>query len=375
MGGLASSSPRPARACGGGLVSTQGTVGADAQRIFISSRDGTTDVVTQINVPATTSDYGVLLPLPGEPTLDGTPVSSADLDLLDRQTAPRVHHAVNEEGGIPVPDCGCGSSKGGDNAGGSDPGVRVSQPVTIGPVSVVSLTADTGDAINAWLAGNGFSIAPADQSLVADYAGPGRYFLAIRRADATATQGASSVGVHFTLAGDQRALPMRFARLGAAPTVAFTVFVAAYTVAAPGDPFAALTLNDLDRQTVSTTGYAEAVSKAAAAHGNHAFVLEGSWSVPSLSSAIGPSLSGFMNARQTLTRLSTRVPSSALDADVAFDEIYAGTVPNDLYAQRTSRHPRLAFSFAAFALVATIRRRRRAPSARSATSATSSSAS
>jgi hypothetical protein len=353
--------PRAARACGGGLVTAQpGSVGADAQRIIISARDGTTDVITQIGVPNTTANYGVLLPLPSEPTLDSTPVTSADIDNLDRQTAPRLIAFDNNEGGIPVPDCGCGSTKGGANSGGSEPGVRVSAPVAIGPVTAVTLTADTGDAINGWLADNGFMIAAADQSLVADYAGPGRYFIAIRRSDVEPTQSPSSVGVHFTLAGDQRGLPMRFARMGGAPIVAFTVFIAAYTVAAPADPFAALTLDDLDRGTLNTTGYAGAVSKAVSDHGNHAFVLEGSWSVPTLPGALGPSLAPFVNARQTLTRMSTRVPVSALDADVALDRIYSGPVPNQRVTQRTSgRHPRAAFAFAAFALAAFVRRRPR----------------
>src|SRR4029079_7009521 len=62
-------STRVARACGGGLVHAQtGSVGADAQRIIISARDGTTDVITQIGVPPTTPHYGGLLPLPGEAT-------------------------------------------------------------------------------------------------------------------------------------------------------------------------------------------------------------------------------------------------------------------------------------------------------------------
>lgn len=359
LGTFVLSSPRAAQACGGGLVSMQGTVGADAQRIVISVRDGMTDVVTQINVPNTTADYGVLLPLPSQPTLDGTPVASSELDLLDRRTAPRIIQSDNNEGGIPLPSCGCGSSKDGANTGGSD-GVRVSEPVAIGPVTAVSLTGDTGDAINAWLAGNGFAIAPADQALVASYAGSGRWFMAIRRSDTAATNAPSSVGIHFTLVGDVRALPMRFARLGAAPTVAFTIFVSADTAVAPGDPFAALTINDLDRGTLNTTGYADAVTKAVSAHGNHAFVLEGSWALPTLSNAIGPSLGAFMNARQTLTRLSTRVPSTALDTDVAFDEIYSGTIPNERYTQRVpGRHPRAAFAFVALAFVATARRRPR----------------
>src|SRR5262245_15745661 len=175
MGTLAPT--RAARACGGGLVSTHGTVGADAQRIIISARDGTTDVITQIGVPATTADYGVLLPLPSEPTLDSTPIASADIDKLEKGTAPSISRFDNHAGGIPVPDCGCGSDKGGANVGG-DSGVRVSQPVAIGPVTAVTLTADTDAAIISWLYDNDFVLAPADQALVASYAGPGRYFIA-----------------------------------------------------------------------------------------------------------------------------------------------------------------------------------------------------
>ena len=94
--------------------------------------------------------------------------------------------------------------------------MQVSQPVTIGPVTAVTLTADTGDAINAWLGDNGFVIPAASQSIVDAYAGPGRYFIAIRRSDTAATGGPTSVGLHFTLGGDERGLPLRFARLGAA---------------------------------------------------------------------------------------------------------------------------------------------------------------
>ena len=271
---------RAARACGGGVVTRMqsGTIGADAQRILISVHGGTTDVITQIGVPATTADYGVLIPVPSEPTLDPNPVASGDIDLLDTKTAPTFIQQANNEGGIPLPSCGCGSDKGGVEQP-FDAGVHVSQPVAIGPVTAVSLTADTGAAINAWLADNGFVVPTGDQSLVDAYAGTGRYFIAIRRSDTTAVGGATSVGVHFTLAGDERGLPLRFARLGAATTVAFTVFVAADGVVAPSSPFAALTINDLNRGNLNSLGYASALSYAASQHGNHAFVLEGTWTV------------------------------------------------------------------------------------------------
>lgn len=356
--------PRAARACGGGVVTRvqSGTIGANAQRIVISVHGGTTDVITQIGVPATTADYGVLIPVPSAPTLDPSPVASADIDVLDTKTAPTFIQQPNNEGGIPLPSCGCGSSDKGGVGQPFDAGVHVSQPVTIGPVTAVSLTADTGDAINAWLADNGFVVPTGDQSLVDAYAGTGRYFIAIRRSDTAATGGATSVGVHFTLAGDERGLPLRFARLGAATTVAFTVFVAADAVVAPSSPFAALTINDLSGNEVNTKGYASTLSTAVSQRGNHAFVLEGAWTVSSLSNAVGASLSSFVQPSQTLTRLSTIVPATALDTDVVFDQPYSGTVPNQRYTQRT-RTPggktHMAFGAALLAFAAVARRRPR----------------
>ena len=175
-------------------------------------------MITQIGVPATTADYGVLIPVPSEPTLDPSPVASADIDVLDTKTAPTFIQQPNDEAVSRFQLRLRPSDKGGVGQP-FDAGVHVSQPVTIGPVTAVSLTADTGDAINTWLADNGFVVPTGDQSLVDAYAGTGRYFIAIRRSDTAATGGATSVGVHFTLAGDERGLPLRFARLGAATTV------------------------------------------------------------------------------------------------------------------------------------------------------------
>src|SRR5689334_13651388 len=103
---------RPARACGGGVVTLPAaTVGDDAQRILISVQGGMTDVITQIGVPATTADYGVLIPVPGQPTLDATPVSSAELDTLFSATAPQIYSFSDGGGG----GCGCPLAAGSAN--------------------------------------------------------------------------------------------------------------------------------------------------------------------------------------------------------------------------------------------------------------------
>jgi Uncharacterized protein conserved in bacteria (DUF2330) len=354
--------PRAARACGGGVVTSTaqvGSIGGNAQRIFVSVHAGMTDVITQIGVPATTADYGVLIPVPGQPTLDPNPIMSAELATLDARTQPIITEQSDDSG------CGCapggGSTKGGTN--GAPGGAQVSTPVTIGPVTAVTLTADTGDAINAWLTQNGFAIPAASQSIVDAYAGTGRYFIAIRRSDTATTGGPTSVGVHFTLAGDNRGFPLRFVSLGAAASVGLTVFMVADDVVAPSAPFAALTLNDLDLISLRTSGYAAALSTAIAQHGNHAFVIEGVWTSAELANAPIPSIQPFIGSTQTLTRLSAILPASALDTDVTFDQPFAGAVPRVRVVERTrasgeKSRPSYGFAMLAFAAVVGVRRRR-----------------
>jgi hypothetical protein len=354
---------RAARACGGGVVTLAqaGTIGSDAQRILISVRGNMTDVITQIGVPATTAEYGVLIPVPSQPTLDPTAVAAADIDALYGWTAPKlVEPAASDDS---ILSCGCPVKSGDAGGSGNTRSVQVSAPVSIGPVTAVTLTADTGDAINAWLADNGFVIPAASQSTVDAYAGPGRYFIAIRRNDTAATGGATSVGVHFTLAGDERGLPLRFARIGAGEVVGFTVLVAADgAMMGPSAPYGVLTLNDLDRTILHTSGYTSALSSAIARRANRAFVIEGFWPGSALSGIAGwPSLRQFFAADQTVTRLSALLPASTLDTDVVFDQPFTGAAPDRIYVHRTGTgegRPKLAFAAALLAF-ATIARRQR----------------
>jgi len=354
LGVLGLASPSAARACGGGLVSTQGSlVNENVQRIFISVRGGNTDVVTQVGVPSTTADYGVLIPTAAQPTLDSTPVASSELDNLDHQTAPQIMMSAsdaNEGFGCSCPTLGGGSTK--SNTGGAP--AEVSTPVAIGPVTAVVITGDTGDAINAWLAQNGFMIPAASQSIVDAYAGPGRFFIAIRRNDTAAIGGASSVGVHFTMPGDQRALPLGFARLGAADTVAFTALVAADQVVVPAAPFEALTLDDLSGPVIRSSGYARAMQDAVSARGGRAFVIEGSWTGSSL--GLGGTIGGLIAPDSWVTRLSTILPAASLSGDALLNQTYAGSVPRTRYVEGEASHAPVGFAMMALLV---LRRRRR----------------
>ncbi len=316
--------PMPAHACGGGVVtSTEGTV-ANAQRIVVSVHDGVTDVITQIGVPDTTADYGALLPVPSEPTLDSEPVSAEELEALDAETKPIIM-TYSSSGGGEDAGCSCGDDAESKSSGGGGAPLRgdVSRPVEIGPVTAVVLTADDGDAVRTWLGDNEFVIPAEHAALIDAYAGPGRYFIAIKR-NANATMGgATSIGVHFTLAEEHGELPLRFARLGAAENVAFSVFVAADIIVAPAAPFTTRSLYDLESALLHES-YATAVAEASNRDGELAFVIEGAYRVEELSGRVGPSLEAMIGAgnQRRLTRLTTVLPAEALTEDAHFTETY-----------------------------------------------------
>lgn len=333
--------PQAAEACGGGgVVSSKGTIGANTQRIVLAGPSEAaaggppmTDVVVQIGVPSTTDDYGALLPVPSEPTLDPSPISSEELDRLDAATAPRIFESSGGDDG----GCGCiatgmeGDSK--SMGGGDDGNVRASKPVNIGPVTAVVLSGGA-PAVGTWLDENGFALAAAHQALIEEYSTyGGGYFIAIRRNEA-AVGGPTSIGVHFTMPGDHRQLPLRFARLGAAETVGFTVFVVAPETVGPSSPFVALTLDDLSAGALRRGDYAGAVEAAVREHDNKAFVVESSTPKSELFLS-GTRLESLFRA-STITRLSTVVSADALTEDVRFHDPFVHGVPRERYVSSAS---------------------------------------
>ncbi len=302
-------------------TTSQKEVTANAQRIVISVTErGTTETIVQIGVASTTAAYGVLIPTPTEPVLDATPVSEGSLEALDSATRPSIvteDDTLYEDTG-----CGCAFGAGGDDDSGEPPGagkggngVSASEPTNIGPVSAVTLTATDATALSAWLDENGFNIPDDRQALLDDYIGAGRYFIAVKRNDTAAAGGPSSIGIHYTLEGDHRLLSLAFARLGAAPTVAFTLFLFAPELALPSPPFQALTLNDLDAALLHENRYGDAVQKAVKAHGSKAFVLEWGPRQGSAQYALSPTV---IDASASLVRMSTVLAADDLTEDATF---------------------------------------------------------
>ena len=346
-------------ACGGGGVTSRVGVTTNAQRIFMSVRaTGTTDIVAQIAVPQTTADYGVLIPVPDEPTLDDEPVSAEELNALDNATAPKIFVQTGSSGSSGS-GCGClGAGAGDDDSAGTkgpSRGVTVSSEVTIGPVLAVSLTGDSGDAVRAWLTDNGFSLPQDDTATLDRYVGAGKYFIAIRRKEATsgvgasggvasggaATGGATSIGIHYTLPGDHRMLSLGFTRIGAAPKLAITLFLAAPQIVGPSEPFKALTLDALDAAVLRDKDYALALESAVAAHDSKAFVLEGSRPFGGLASSM-PKLAALVDSDAVLTRATTILPRDRIEDDAVFATQFKGDVPSYRVVSLGAAHARYA---------------------------------
>jgi hypothetical protein len=328
---------RAASACGGGGVTTTEITGttqavvASAQRIVLAFHGAgpgpaTTDVVVQIGVPATNADYGVLIPVPSEPTFDSQPLAAEDLDLLTQFTAP----AVSEETTTYYPDSGtggcsigCGANDGG-NATTSDDGrtaVQVSTPVNIGPVSAVVIAANDTAALSTWLNANGFVIPSDSQPILSRYVGVGERFIAIKRTAPVADGSPTSIGIHYTLPGDHREVSLAFARLGAAPLVSFTLFV---TVDMPSNhdialkaaqPFLTIPFSSLD-PAATQRDYPGELAIVVKNNGSHVFIDEGTHHAPS---ELSPRMQSILGSG-LITRLTTVVESDALDTDVRIDQ-------------------------------------------------------
>lgn len=311
----------PALACGGGGITSAAGVVIDAQYVVISAREaGTTDIVVQVNVPHANSDFGLLIPVPSEPTLDQEPIPASELAALDDATAPEI---VIDEGESDGPLIGCGSSK---SAGdGAVPRVSAGAFIEIGPIVAVALKGDSATAVTTWLDENGFVLPTADTETLERYVSTGSYFIAVKRNDKPSDGSASSIGLHYSLQGDHRTLSLGFAKIGADAQIGFTLFLATKATTGPSAPFKALTLRDLDASLLKQS-YDDAVRKAVADNDSKAFVLESATLAADLRPML-PTLSGLLDNDAIITRATTVVERDQLTTDAAFATPFTDNIP------------------------------------------------
>lgn len=315
--------PSRADACAAGAVSETGDLGTSAQRVFIAASADKTEVVVQATVPATTEDFGILIPVPVRPTLDPMPVDKAELDQLDLATRAAIIDQTDSGGGI-----GCGSDAKALGGDGRQNGVDVVDSATIGPFTAVVLTATSAADLTAWLDDNGFTLPDDAEPVVARYTVPGAYFIALKRATAPSSDQPSSLGVHFTLPGEQLVIPVPIAQLGAAEEVAFVVFAATPTPVGPLVPYKPLGLKDLDAALVRAAGYRTALVERVATESGRAFLSEGVYAEPK--TFLASRLASFVEPSWSLTRLVTITRPDALTGELTLSSIVAPSADTSL---------------------------------------------
>jgi hypothetical protein len=220
---------RPAHACGGCFqppAETQnGDVITDEKMIFVVTPQSTT-LFDEIEYSGSPSQFGWVLPIRGPVTVGLS--SDALFQSLENATATTIVAP-------PLPTCpSCQCAFGGANAGagssggsssGSGGGVTVISQQTVGPYDTVQLQSSNPQALNQWLAANGYVVPNGFQPVISEYVNESFDFLALKLIPG---QGVAAMRpVRVTTPGAGLSLPLRMVGAGTGAQVGVTVWVIA----------------------------------------------------------------------------------------------------------------------------------------------------
>ncbi len=222
LGGLSiAATARPAHACGGCFqppAETQnGDVITDEKMIFVIAQQSTT-LFDEIEYSGSPSQFGWVLPIKGPVTVGLS--SDALFQSLENATATTIVAP-------PLPNCpSCSSgSSGGGSGSSSGGGVTVISQQTVGPYDTVQLQSSNPQALNQWLAANGYVVPNGFQPVIGQYVTEGFDFLALKLLPG---QGVSAMRpVRVTTPGAGLSLPLRMVGAGTGAQVGVTVWVIA----------------------------------------------------------------------------------------------------------------------------------------------------
>jgi Uncharacterized protein conserved in bacteria (DUF2330) len=226
---------RPASACGGCFQRpTQATSDITDELMLLTVSPAQTTLYDQIKYAGSPASFAWVLPIHG--TVDvglSADVLFASVDALTQTTIQSPPLSC------PVP-AGCHSFGGGGpqtNSGSLDDGTNptvgapTTPPVTVvksqnvGPYETVQLSTTDPNALDTWLAANGYAIPAGEQSTLATYVSEGFNFLAMKLQPGQGVQSMRPVRV--TMTGASLALPLRMAAIGTGATVGITIWVVA----------------------------------------------------------------------------------------------------------------------------------------------------
>jgi MYXO-CTERM domain-containing protein len=220
---------RPAQACGGCFqppAETQsGDVITDEKMIFVITPQSTT-LFDEIEYSGNPSQFGWVLPIKGPVTVGLS--SDALFQSLENATATTIVAP-------PLPTCpscqcafgaaGNASSGGSGGSSGSGGGVTVISQQTVGPYDTVQLQSTNPQALNQWLAANGYVVPNGFAPVITEYVNESFDFLALKLQPG---QGVSAMRpVRVTTPGAGLSLPLRMVAAGTGAQVGVTVWVIA----------------------------------------------------------------------------------------------------------------------------------------------------
>ncbi len=221
---LAALAERDAQACGGCFhPPTQTLTDITDERMLLSVSPTQTTLYDQIQYAGSPASFAWVLPIHGTVTVG----LSADVlfDSIDAVTATQITAPSVTCPGLPA-SCQNGSFANGSAAPASAAGpgtVTVTKQQNVGPYETVQLHSTDPNALNDWLAQNGFAI-PSDVTPVIDaYQAEGFDFLAMRLLPDQGVQAMRPVRV--TTSGASLSLPLRMASVGTGATVGITIWV------------------------------------------------------------------------------------------------------------------------------------------------------
>jgi MYXO-CTERM domain-containing protein len=232
---------RAASACGGCFQPppppTQTASDITDERMLLTVSPTQTTLYDQIHYSGNPASFAWVLPIHGTVNVGlSADVLFGSVDLLTQTTiqspppsctVPAACQNLGYGRGGSGGSFGAGTSAGGSggSSGGGPPPVTVIKSENVGPYETVQLSTTDPNALNTWLATNGFQIPTGEQTTLAAYVKEGFNFLAMKLQPGQNVQSMRPVRV--TTTGASLSLPLRMAAIGTGPTVGITIWVVA----------------------------------------------------------------------------------------------------------------------------------------------------
>ncbi len=211
---------RPARACGGCFhPPTEVTVVTDHRMAFSVSTQQTV-LWDQIEYSGNPSDFSWVLPVKSGTVVQAS--NDAWFEALDAMTTPTITGPNHPCNGVGV-GCGSSSNSSGFAAEGASGGVDVLSQSVVGPYDTVTLRSTEPNALESWLASNGYVLPDAMRPTIAAYVSGGFDFIALRLQPGLGVQAMQPVRV--VTQGADLSLPLRMVAAGVGATVGITLYV------------------------------------------------------------------------------------------------------------------------------------------------------